>query len=113
MHRAGKRGRLLGDSVFHNSKICDVRLEAGKDQGTCVWRSTALGHCEVLILASVSDPPYWCSAAMSVLQVRGTTAPVQDRQGRSAHLSLLSMGGNSNARLRACTSGTVRAAGSL
>lgn len=74
-------------------------------------RSTAPRHYEGLILVSVSDRVDWFSAAMSVLQVRGTTAPMQDRQGRSAHPSLLSMGGNSNARLRACTAGTVRAAG--
>lgn len=50
-------------------------------------------------------------ATMSAQQARGTVAPVQRRQGTSPRPFLLSTGGNSNARLGACSGGTAGAAG--
>lgn len=70
-------------------------------------RNTALFHCEVLILGSL------CLIQCIDAGLCDYTAPVQYEQGTSVHLSLFSMGGNSNAGLRAGVSGLYECPGLL
>lgn len=77
--------------------LSGYRLE--EMEARVVRRNTALDHYEVLILGSL------CLIQCTDAGLCDYTALVQHKQGRSVHLSLFSVGGNSNARLRACMSG--------